>query len=142
MADEMSPELLKAMLDLDNKHWDDITEMWHKGQVEKKEYSDLYYKQIDNLNLGNRTFQDDKRTPTPAEKNTEIDDNLLKEVEDRKKNDLEILVEVQELKQEEHLSKFTEVKQSMFSYNRLNQKIDVASPNKEKTERDISEDFE
>ncbi len=36
MADEMSPELIEAMLDLNSKDWDDITEMWHNGQAEKE----------------------------------------------------------------------------------------------------------
>ncbi|MGN8037831.1 hypothetical protein ACTJJ0_22255 [Chitinophaga sp. 22321] len=110
---EMPPELLEAMQNLDGKHWDDIIKLWRKGEAEKKEYADLYYKQVDSLNQGNRTFQERKRMLVPDERNAEIDQSLLSEVQKRVEADLE-KSQPQEPTTEERATTFAEAKNSIM----------------------------
>ncbi len=79
---------------------------------------------------------------TPAEKNAEIDQSLFDEIEARKEKENKIKEEAEALKRNDLINRFVEGSASMFSYNRLKAKADIAPPNKEKTDKDISEDFE
>jgi len=118
--------------------------MWMSGEAEKRQYTKQYYEQIDNLNMGNRKFSEDKRMLTPSEKHNEIDQSILSEVEKWKEQDFEIQKQQersrQELNREDLLNKYEEVKESMFSFSRL-KKVDPKSPGK-KLERDKAEDYE
>lgn len=138
MAVEMSAELLEAMQGLDAKHWEEITQMWLKGEAEKGKYNDQYYTQLNNLNLSNRTFREEKRMLTPEEKSIEIDQNILEEIKNRKELEKQ---HTKEINQDDLIDKFADVKQSMFSFNRLKKTIDATPLNKEKVEKD-RDDFE
>ncbi|GAA3913665.1 hypothetical protein GO495_17640 [Chitinophaga oryziterrae] len=123
MSIEMPPELLEAMQDLDGKHWDDIIELWRKREADNKQYEELYLKQIDGQNLGNRTFQERKRLLTPAEKREEALQGILQTVQIRKEADFEKQLP-QELTTEERQEKFAELKSSLFKYTKREQRSD------------------
>lgn len=138
---EMPPELLEAMQDLDGKHWDDIIELWRKGEAESKQYEELYFKQVGNQNLGNRTFQERKRLLTPAEQREEFRQSILQELQKRKEADLEKL-QPQELTQRDRQDKFAEMKNDLFKYNRLEDGIADPPRDKDDPEPDKADDLE
>jgi len=79
MPYEIAEELFEAMKDLPSKDWDDMIELWKNGEAQKLRYEQQYYKQVDNLNLGNQKFRESNRLLTPAEKALEIDEHILAE---------------------------------------------------------------
>lgn len=72
MAKEMPEDLLEAMQNLSSEDWDEVVNAWTKGEAELKRYEQEYYNQVSNMQLGNRTFGENKKLITPQERRMEM----------------------------------------------------------------------